>query len=297
MEWLFIALLAIFMFSLTSIIDALSIKKYVGDAKTYLFYNMSMQGVFGIILLFFVEVSFYGAGFLFVVFLSGMFRVYGLIPYMKSLEFEEVSRMAPLFNLGPIFVLIFSIPVLGLSLSLNQYLGFALLVFGGFLISTKKIHKRFRITKGFWYMMLTNLLLTGLFVSIDYLFKNYDYWSAFVFMQLGTLMAAITMIPLKDYGQKALKKLPSLGVFAKSLVLIVALISLGGGMLRAFAIKLSSAAIVTSLGGFGSLFTLLIAIFISFKFPKLLKEELKREVIALKAVAIAFLVLGVSFIT
>jgi len=296
MEWIIFALLAYFMYAITSTIDAVSIKTYLKNPKTYLFYNMTLQCLIGVLMLLFINVTFYGWFFLMIIFLSGMFRVYGLIPYMKILEFEEVSRMVPLFSLGPIFVLLFSIPILGLSLTTNQYLGFAFLVAGGFLITIKKTKGLFKISKGFWYMMLTNILLTGMFICIHYLFKNYDYWSAFVFMQIGTLLAASTLILLKDYGQKGLKEIRKIPSIAKTLVISVALISLGAGMLRAFSIKLSSAAVVSALDGFQSLFVLLIAIFFSFKLPKILKEETKGATIIQKIIAIILLGVGIILI-
>jgi len=84
---------------------------------------------------------------------------------------------------------------------------------------------------------------------------------------------------------------------AKLLVLSVAIISFVGLGLRNLAVSQSSATLVTSLGGFQSLFVLLFAIAISFKFPDILKEELKGRIIGFKIIAIILLAIGIYFIS
>lgn len=297
MAWILFALLALFMFAVSSIIDGISIKKYIKSPKTYLFYSTFMQGFIGIFIFFFKDIDFHGFFFLSISFITGLFYVYGLMPYMKSLEFEEVSRIVPLFNLGPIFVLIFSMLILNLKLDFYQYTGFFFLVTGSFLISIKKIKGLFRISKGFWYMMLTNLLLTGFFIGTDYLFKTYDYWSSFFFIQLGILFSSMTLILFKNYGRGGIKNIKNLQGIAKILVISVALISFIGLGLRNVAIGLNSATLVTSLGGFQSLFVLIITLIFSFKLPNILKEEIKKDVILLKIFSILLLIFGIYFVS
>ena len=146
-------------------------------------------------------------------------------------------------------------------------------------------------------MMLTNLLLTGFFIGTDYLFKNYDYWSSFFFIQLGVLTSALTLISFKEYGRKGLKEIPNLKLISKSLVILVALFSFIGVGLRNVAIGLSSAALVSSLGGFQSLFIFIITLTVSFKFPKLIKEKTNKKTILLKSLAIILLIAGVYFVS
>lgn len=297
MRWLLFALFALFAFAISSLIDGLSIKKYIKNPKIYLFYSVFLQGVIGIFIFFFKEINFYGYFFLLISLVTGFFYVYGLIPYMKSLEFEEVSRIVPLFNLGPVFVLIFSLLVLDLKLSLFQYIGFFFLVTGSFLISLKKVSGFIKISKGFWYMMLTNLLLTGFFIGTDYLFKNYDYWSSFFFIQFGVLFSAMSLLVFKNYGQAGIKRFNYIGNTAKMLVLFAAVISFIGIGVRNVAIRLSSATLVTSLGGFQSLFVFGITLFLSIKLPYILKEETNKEIILLKTISILLLIAGIYFVS
>ncbi|HDZ60384.1 MAG TPA: hypothetical protein ENH46_01630, partial [Candidatus Pacearchaeota archaeon] len=217
MLWVLFALSALLMFAIGSIIDSISIKKYVKSSKMWLFYSTFIQGFIGIFIILFKEVNFYGFFFLIVAFITGLFYVYGLLPYMRSLEFEEVSRIAPLFNLGPVLVLIGSIVILNLRLSSNQYIGFFLLIIGSSIISIKKSKGLLKMSKGLWYMILTNLILAGFFIGTDYLFKNYDYWSSFFFIQMGILFSAMTLIFFKEYGKEGIKNIKNLKLIAKIL--------------------------------------------------------------------------------
>lgn len=297
MWWLIIAVIFLFLFALIGIIEGISIKKYFKDGRIYLFYTTFLQGALSCLVIFFKPIAFEGYSFLAISILAGFFFVYGLIPYMKSLEFEEVSRVNPLFNLGPIFVLILSIIFLGLRLAWVQYMGFGLLLAGGFLISTKKFKGLFKISRGFWYMMLTNLLLGFYFIITDYLFKRHDYWSTFVFIQFGILLASLSLILIKDYGKQGILDLKKWKKGAILLVIGASVLSIIAVAVRNLAISLSSATIITSLGGIQSFFVLVMTLFISWKFTKVLKEEISREIIFLKIISIILLILGIYFVT
>lgn len=297
MIWLTFIILAMFLFASIGIIQGIAIKKYSISGKKYLFYTMFLQGALGCLTFLFKPVFFHGFFFVSITILAGFFFVYGLLPYMKSIEFEEVSRMNPLFNLGPVFVLILSVLLLNLTLSKFQFLGFIFLVIGGFLISVKKIKGAIKLSKGFWYMVLTNLLLGFYFIATDYLFKNYDYWSSFAFIQLGILISASSLLLFKDFSTGKTKKSDKLKNWAKILIVSDAILSIFAVSMRNVAIKLSSATIVTSLGGIQSLFVLIMTLLISFRFSNILKEELSKETIILKTISIILLIIGIYFIT
>mgnify|MGYP001577680565 CR=1 FL=1 len=297
MEWILFALLALIMFSLSTMIDGLSIKKYLKDPKVYSFYNLFLQGFIGSLIFFFIDINFYNYSFLLVSFITGLLYVYGLLPYMKALEFEEVSRIESLFRLEPIFVLFFSYLVFNLNLNINQFVGFSFLVLGGILISIKKVNGLFRLSRGFWYMMSTNLILAGYFLGTHYLFKNHDFWSSFAFIHLGILLASLTLIIFRDYGRKGIFYFNRFSKFSKLLIIFAALLSFIGLGLRNFAISLSSSALVSSLGGFKSLFVFVLALIISFKAPHILKEETSSRVIILKVISIILFIVGVYFVS
>lgn len=297
MEWLFYAFLAFFVFALSSILDGLAIKKFIGNPERYLFYSTFIQGLCGAIAIFLLfNTTFHGWFFLFICFITGLFYVYGLLPYMKALKFEEVSRISPLWNLEPIFVLIASIILLNLNLIRTQYIGIAFLILGSFLISTKIEKRVFRLSKGFWYMVLTNLILTGFFVGTEYLFKNYDYWSAFAYIQLGILFASLTLIFFKDYGREGIAKLKSINLWGKIIILSVGVLSIAAVGLRNMAIKLSHAALISSLAGFESIIVLALVLFISIRHPSFLNEEINKKIIIQKVIAIALLIIGLYFV-
>ncbi len=296
MLWLVLTIFAMFLFALIGVIQGAAIKKFSINGRIYLFYTMFLQGALGCLTFLFKPIFFHGFFFASISILSGFFFVYGLLPYMKSIEFEEVSRMNPLFNLSPIFVLILSLILLNTGLSSSQLIGFVFLLIGGFLISIKKIKGTIKLSRGFWYMVLTNLILGFYFIATDYLFKNYDYWSSFAFVQLGILIAASSLILFRNYSINKTKNTIKLKRIALIFIFTDAVLSIFAVALRNVAIKLSSATIVTSFGGIQSLFVLIITLLVSFKFSAILKEETSKKTIILKMFSIALLILGIYFI-
>jgi drug/metabolite transporter (DMT)-like permease len=175
MLWFVLAITAMFLFALIGVIQGIAIKKYSLNGRKYLLYTMLLQGAISGLVFLFKPVTYYEFSFILLSISGGFFFVYGLLPYMKAVEFEEVSRLNPLFNLGPVFVFVLSIIFLETILSNSNFIGFIFLILGGILISIKKTKGFIKFSKGFWYMILTNLLLGFYFIITDYLFKRYDY--------------------------------------------------------------------------------------------------------------------------
>jgi len=59
MEWLIFALFAYLGFAIATIIDGVSIKTYIKNPKTYLFYNTFLQGLVGILIFLFIDYEIY----------------------------------------------------------------------------------------------------------------------------------------------------------------------------------------------------------------------------------------------
>ena len=63
-----------------------------------------------------------------------------------------------------------------------------------------------------------------------------------------------------------------------------------------YALKLAPVSSVTVVGSVQSVFVLAMAAVLSFKFPKILKEELNKKVILQKSIAMILMVIGLMFL-
>ena len=95
---------------------------------------------------------------------------------------EEISRLVPLFQVVPIFVLLLSFLFLREVLSFQQMAGFFIILAGAILISIEKYEWGvFRLREAFWYMMLSSFLFAVPLV----IFKFVSLSSGSFFQTLG----------------------------------------------------------------------------------------------------------------
>lgn len=122
--------------------------------------------------------------------LSG-FAYYFLYHALRKME---VSFVAPLMNISPIFLIIMSFFILGEELSWLQYLGILITIFGAYLLelkNPKKLFEPFKLFKNRRYLLLiVGLVLYSICAIIDkyvlrsinfstYLFYSYLYMALF----------------------------------------------------------------------------------------------------------------------
>jgi hypothetical protein len=79
---------------------------------------------------------------------------------------------------------------------------------------------------------------------------------------------------------------------AKSAFITSEVIAFAAFVLVALSLNTGYSSIVSALGGFQPLFVLALAVFISIKLPKILKEELSKKVILMKLAAILLMLGG-----
>ena len=164
MNWLFYALLAYFLWAFCNIIDKIVVSKKhfkssIGPAMLInLFYGMTF------LIIPFIELKIGSMFHLFLALLTGVFLFLTIFPYYKAISLDHVSRVIPLWQLSPIFILLISMFTIGESLSYNQYLGFGVLLAAGFLISIKKAEGIFRLRKSVYYALIA--ILFGAIYSV-----------------------------------------------------------------------------------------------------------------------------------
>ncbi len=291
MAWIFFSLLAALIWAGVNIIDKHVISKYKLKPVVFVFFLSTIGLIVGIILFLFQKIEY--SPLLLLGLLNGALYPVVNILYFKAIKLEEVSRVVPWFAIAPLLVVIGAGIFLHEILSAYQYLGAGILLIGLFTITLKK---GFTVKPNKWmiYMFFSSLLFAAQVLLEKYLLASISLFHLFTIIQIG---AFIGFIPFLLFNWQTIKKSfindrKALKIVAinESAVIIATL-----SMLTAISIGLVS--LVSLLGSLQYLFLLILALLFSIFYPKVLKEELKGSIIALKVISVIFIVIGIYLIT
>lgn len=294
---IFFALLSPAIFGVGNFIDKFLLEKHTLSPTVITIYGGIAAFVAGIIVL--LLTGFYPIEFrtLMIILLSGFLTAIYLLPYYKALTFDETSRVIPLFQVYPIFVLILSFIALNEGFTTAQYFGAALIIVSGFLLSVEKLEGRiFTLRKSFWYMILSSFLFAVAQVLYKFGVEEVPFWNTLPYESFGIAIGAVTIALYKNNFNKFKKETRR---FEKKVFVFIGVnecISIFALYTGYFAISLISVGLVSVLSGLQPLFVLIYGVILSLWFPKILKEVLDKKTIALKLFSIIVIIIGTYFI-
>ncbi len=298
MSWLLIILLAYFLFAIVALGDKFLLSG-LPNPKIYSFY----VGALGIIVILLIPfIGFFIPSFSQVIisFLSGFFSILAIFFLFKGLKEFEATRIIPAIGaLVPIFT--FLIPFV--FLKNQEVLGFSgtafcLLIFGGVLINYKKGTKiQF---KSFLVAGIAALFFALHFILTKYVYLDQPFWNGFIWIRIGAFFTVLFFLFSKQVRDEIFKRKSSFT--RKTGTFFIANQAFGAGalILQHFAISLADLKylpIITALQGSQYAFLFLLAILISIKAPYFVKEEVSKNVILQKSLAILFIIIGIVILS
>ncbi len=301
MSWLFITIGAYFLTAVNSIIDKFLLRKSIPNPLTYSFY-VGIFSAFVLILIPFFGLLWPGFYHFFVALSVGVVYLFALIAFFYALKKDEASRVVPLVGaITPVFILIISHLFLVESFSVNDAIVFVFLVTGGFLISYKKeAHckilefKRNSCMQGLKMSLLASFFFALFFVLAKYVFENQDFISGFIFTRLGSFLAALFLLFIPLYRKSIHKTTKKVKRGAGSLFIINKTLAGFAFLLVNYAIAVGgSPTLVNALEGTKYIFVLILALILSLKFPKIIKEQVSTHHLVQKSFAIVLIFLGI----
>jgi len=231
---------------------------------------------------------------LFLALISGMCYMLMTIFYFKSVQMDEVSRVAPLFSLTPILVLIFAFIFLNEFFTYWRYAGIFVIIIGAILLSYKPKTKMF-FGKAFGVMLLAVFFLAISNVITKYLLNFYDYWTVFAYTRIGVIFI---IIPLCYYSYKDLKLIISRhGFKAIFFISISELFILLGAFAGILALSLGPVTLVSAFSSIQNFILLFITFILSILFPHIIKEKIDKNTFFLKIIAITLMLIGIILIS
>lgn len=307
MTWIFFAILAYFLLAVVFLLDKYLLAQRIPDPKVYAF-SIGLISILAVVLIPFVGLTLPSTKILIISLLTGAIFVLALFWFFKALRDFEASRVVPMVGaLSPIFTLvIFYFFSEGKeTLSSSQFLAFSLLILGTFLILKER--RKSLSLQGFQLSILAAFLFSLYFVLLKYVYLVLSFWQGTILTRLGGfLMAVLFFLVFKEVRQEVFKKRPISSFprvnFIKSTLSLFFLTRIGSGvagLLQLWAVflaPLSAVAIINALQGTQYLFLFFITLFLSLKFPQILKEEVSSQTILQKVLAILLISSGIAIL-
>jgi len=304
MIWFLLALLAYALLAVTAIGDKYLLSGPIPDAATYAFYVGVLSGLV-VLLVPFLGFPFLPSGPLLLALLAGAILVLGMFVMYWGLHLFEASRIMPAIGgLSPIFVFALSAFFLTRpALSVWDVIGFLALVAGASIITREENEKA--SFESFVTAAFAAFLFAASFVLSKYVYLAGTFWSGFLWMRLGGVLAALMIALATPHlrGKLFSGKIWHPGHMSPRKGR-TALLFLGNQALGASAIVLQNVSlflvpaafisIANAIQGSEYVFILLFAVIISLKFPQVIKEYVSKKTLAQKIVAVLLIVIGLT---
>jgi len=294
MLWIIITILSYFLLALTALGD-----KYLlsgpPEPKSYNFF-INLPGVLLLFLIPFVGFVRPDLRQTVLSLLAGSLSVFAGYFLYAALERFEASRVIPaiggilpLFTLGIIYV------STGKAPGPESLIAFFLLVLGSILISFEK-GKEISLAS-FSFSTLSAFLFALSFVFIKNLYLELPFWTTLILIRLGAFLVSLVFLFDKETRKEIFQKN---SIFQKNTgVVFLATQGVGTAASRLqnwaiFLAPLGFLAFINALEGTRYVFLLFLSVFLSVKFPQVLKEQVSRQIILQKAVAILVIIIGLG---
>jgi drug/metabolite transporter (DMT)-like permease len=239
-----------------------------------------------------------GIGSIALIVVAGILYMGAMLLYLRALQSEEASVVAPFFQSAPLFGYVLAYLVLGETLSAQQMAGGVMIIFGTLIVSI-----RFGRNVRIFRLRLALLMLAFGFVAAlsGLIFKFFalrlTFWTTTFWMFVGEAIFGAALLAFASYRRQLVAVLrPNAGA-----LLTVSgsneLINLGGTVGYRYALMFAPLSIVQAIGSTTTLFVFAFGVALSVFFPRFARETLSVRELAQKAVAALLVAIGVALVT
>ena len=230
--------------------------------------------------------------------LAGILYMTGMLFYLRALQSEEASVVAPFFQTGPLFGYVLAYFVLGETLSPRQMLGGGLIIVGALFVSL-----RFgRNIKTFKTRLAALMVTCGFIMALSSLiFKVFalrvEFWTTTFWMFVGEGIFGAVLLMIPSYRRQFLTLLRTNTAALLSINASNELVNLGGGLGNRYALLLAPLSLVQAIGSTTTLFVFAFGVVLSVFFPRFGREALSGRELLQKGVAAVLVATGVALVT
>lgn len=302
MPWFLVAILSYFLLAAVFLADKWLLVGPISSPKIYAFYIGILQ-ILVFPLIFFVDFVIPEPFQIILAIASGFFFILALYWFYRGLQIFEPSRIVPAVGgFLPIFILIIIYLISGGKdgFTARYFLSFFLLIFGSILLTYER--SKIISLQSIKISIVTAILFAFYSILAKYAYMGQPFWSGFIWIRAGSFLTAILFLFLfkKEILNEILKK-PKIAETKKNAAVFFINQGVGAGanILNNWAIALAPLAfvpIVSALQGTQYVFLLFFSVFLSLKFPQILKEEISRRTLLQKVAAILLIGAGLAIL-
>jgi len=289
--WVILAITSAFLWTIVSLIDKFVLSHEMHNPiLATIIAGASTFVLFIAISLILRETIFIPFNLVFLALFTGVVYCFGIRFYYLAIKKGEVSRVVSFLSLIPVFVLIFAFIFLNERLTLLNYFGIILIVFGSFFISLKKDHLKYKFSAAFFVAIISALFFAFRDLFVKYATLQISIWSLLFWIGWGSGLTSLFLFikyrpHIRKKARKGIKHL-ILGRSISSISLLIFLI----------AISMSFVSLVSALAKIQILFTFVAASALTYFHPHFIKEKITPQIILQKSIAIITIVFGAFLI-
>jgi len=298
--WLLYAFSGPVMWAISTHIDKFLVDKYFRDSDTaVLMVFTALLGVIALPVIWFFDPKVFGLSLTatMVMTLSGILYMGAMLFYLRAIQSEEASVVAPLFQANTLFTFVLGVVILHELPRWQQLLGAGLVIAGALGLS---LDKKLHLTSFKPRLVLLMLAATFAVALSSVVFKFFavqdEFWSTTFWTFVGEGLFGAAILAMPQYRRQFMtlfRRNPGavIGVNAAN-----ELINLGGGLGVRYASLLAPVALVSAISATTTFFVFLFAILLTVFFPKIGREELSARNVVQKALGGLLIMAGVVLI-
>ena len=298
MNWVLLAFLGPVLWAISTHIDKYLVERFFKDSGVgALLIFTALIGLVGLpIIAAFVDVTTLGTTGIAVTAVSGLMYLTAIYFYLRALQQEEASVIAPLFQTSTLFTYVIAFFVLHEKPTPLRLVG-GLLMMTSAIVASYEPGRRMRFKLG---IVLPLLGCTATLAASSVMFKFFAikdaFWPVTFWSFAGQAVFGVVLLSIPHVRRQFF------GMFARNPGAVIAInaanevINLGGGLAARYASLLGPVSLVQAIGGTTSFFVFAFGVMLSLFFPKLGREDLSKDALIRKGVAVVLIVAGVILI-
>jgi uncharacterized membrane protein len=238
------------------------------------------------------------AGSIALIVLSGVLYMGAVLFYLRALQSEEASVVAPFFQAVPLFGYVLAYFILGETLSAVQMAGGALIIVGTLVVSIR-LGQNVRIFKARLALLMLACSLAAAVSGL--IFKAFaikvEFWTTTFWMFVGEAAFGAALLLVGAYRRQLAELVRANAVALLTVNGSNELINLGGGLGNRYALMFAPLSVVQAISSTTALFVFAFGVALSVALPRLARETLSAGDLLQKGAAAVLVAVGVALVT
>ncbi len=295
MSWLYFALLAPVIYTAVNFIDKYLVAKVIRDYNAMPIYIAIIGLIFGCFIWLLTGRQTLMLMDTILVLLVGYLIFWAMIIYFRVLSFEETSKIIILFQMIPVFVLIFSDFFLREHLSFRQTIGFLIVFASSVAIVVENKQDFFNFSKSsFFYMIIYDIIWASANVLMKFVLVKNAYWSLLSYESWGVALGGLTVLFLsKTVRRSFLKTLKQLKIYTLAVITVNESTFITAKSVSYYAFYLGPVSLVSLLNNTQIFYGIFFGWLLTLIFPKIFQENIQKSKLIKKTVIAGIMFLGI----